>query len=197
MPSVSRNRLEVGTWVLAKVEDRSICASFDCGHEDLNDYFHSKSLKHEQELLSQSYSLTDKAHPDYFIALLDFCNDGIHIDMYKHLVDLDEEKQYHHLPAVKLTRFGVRKELRNHDFGTHAMNLAKEMFTTDNRTGCRFLTVDSYPESVGFYEKNDFLRFPNRSKKKPAPDDNIALYFDLKRFTAQSVKATTSSIVHT
>ena len=46
----------------------------------------------------------------------------------------------------------------------------------NNKTGCRFLTVDAYKAAVPFYEKNGFV---------PLNDDDIdaptrLLYFDLK-----------------
>ena len=49
------------------------------------------------------------------------------------------------------------------------------IFVNDNKTGCRFLTVDAYADVIPFYTKNDFV----------ALDDNDTdartrlLYFDL------------------
>ena len=54
-----------------------------------------------------------------------------------------------------------------------------ELFLNNNRTGCRYVTVDAYndPETINFYFKNDFL--PLWDKDKDDPHSRI-LYFDLK-----------------
>ena len=48
-------------------------------------------------------------------------------------------------------------------------------FVADNKTGCRFLTVDAYADAVPFYLKNGFM---------PLNDDDLydatrLLFFDL------------------
>jgi GNAT superfamily N-acetyltransferase len=75
---------------------------------------------------------------------------------------LDPIKQYSSLPSVKLTRLGVQKEYQGTDIGTQSLNMLKKFFTTDNRTGCRLVTVDAYnnPKVLAFYGKNNFQVFP-------------------------------------
>ena len=60
------------------------------------------------------------------------------------------------------------------------MNLAKQFFTTENRTGCRLITVDAYnrPDVVTFYEKNGFRFLTSDDADK----ETRIMYFDLKRF---------------
>jgi GNAT superfamily N-acetyltransferase len=179
MPNINRNEFVDGSWVLRKVEDIAICDSFDCGDDDLNEYFHKDVVLHKAELITQTYCLQLISVPTLALALLDFCNDAVHLDRYKNLVEIDPRKQYRYLPAVKLTRFGVQKEFQRRNIGTHALNMAKKLFITDNRTGCRLLTVDAYnkPEVLRFYEKNGFQPFPDKGKDRPT----CALFFDLKR----------------
>lgn len=122
---IERNTFVDGPWVLKKIENRTICDSFDCEDDDLNEYFHVDAVLHKQELLTESYCLQITGVPHLAVALLDFC------------------------------------------------------FVTDNRTGCRFLTVDAYnkPAVIKFYERNGFKLFTYKDKAK----DARALYFDLKR----------------
>lgn len=52
-------------------------------------------------------------------------------------------------------------------------------FLLDNKTGCRFITVDAYAAAVPFYLKNGFV---------PLNDDDLndptrLLYFDLNDVT--------------
>lgn len=45
----------------------------------------------------------------------------------------------------------------------------------DNKTGCRFVTVDAYIDAVPFYERNDFLHL------KGLDEDPVTrlLFYDL------------------
>jgi hypothetical protein len=183
MPSTSRNALVDVPWILQKVEDRALCNGFDCGDHDLNEYFQKDSINYQQELLTQSYCLQRSDLPNTALVLLDFCNDNVHIDQYKNVIDIDDSKRKRHLPAVKLTRIGVQKRWQGMNIGTHALNMAKRMFLIDNRTGCRFLTVDAYNQTrvIEFYKQNDFDVFPVKIK----PDaKTVPMYFDLKRLIA-------------
>ena len=49
------------------------------------------------------------------------------------------------------------------------------MFVTENKTGCRFLTVDAYLDAIPFYEKNGF-RFMNIDDNDP---HTRLMYYDL------------------
>jgi len=56
------------------------------------------------------------------------------------------------------------------------------MFLRDNRTGCRFMTVDAYnnPQVINFYQKNGFAFLSEADQKK----ETRSMYFDLKRLAA-------------
>lgn len=179
MQNATRNLFIDDIWTLEKIDDNSICTFFDCGDEDLNDYFHNDALPHKEELLTQTYCFYQTEYPNITLALLDFCNDSIRFEKIKKELTIHPHKQHAFLPAVKLTRFGVSKDLQGKNIGSQALNTARKFFLTDNRTGCRFITVDAYnkPEVLRFYEKNGFQPFSDKDKNK----DTRALFFDLKR----------------
>ena len=59
--------------------------------------------------------------------------------------------------------------------GSYLIRFIKSYFITDNKTGCRFLTVDAYADAIPFYLKNGFI---------PLNDDDAGqatrlLFFDL------------------
>ncbi len=176
-----RNEYVDDIWILKKVENPTLCGSFDCGDDDLNEYFHVDAMLHKKELLTQTYCLGVRAMPNLVVALLDFCNDAVLLKKYSDAIDIniDERKRYPSLPAVKLTRFGVAKDFQRLSIGTHVLNMVKKFFTIDNRTGCRFITVDAYnnPGVINFYEKNGFKRLTDKDKDK----NTRSLFFDLKR----------------
>lgn len=86
--------------------------------------------------------------------------------------------KYRYYPAIKIARLAVHDDYRHCGIGT---NMLIEIFSivgdiTEN-VGCRILTVDAKPTSVGFYEKSDFRRAlvnPEGPQK-----DTIPFYFDV------------------
>ncbi len=55
------------------------------------------------------------------------------------------------------------------------LDFIKSYFVNDNKTGCRFLTVDAYADAVPFYIKNGFAPLNDDDKD----DSTRLLYFDL------------------
>jgi ribosomal protein S18 acetylase RimI-like enzyme len=90
-----------------------------------------------------------------------------------------EKRGYPSYPAVKIGRLGVLKKYQCQDIGTSLVNMTKDMFLTNNRTGCRFLTVDATNKEpvIKFYKKNgfDFLWEEDRDKA------TRIMFFDLMR----------------
>ena len=85
------------------------------------------------------------------------------------------EKRLKSYPAAKLCRLGVDESMKGQSLGTLLLRFIKSYFVVDNKTGCRFLTVDAYADAVPFYLKNGF--FPLNEDDKD--DDTRLLYFDL------------------
>ena len=176
---IERNKFADGHWVIEKITDRGVCSSFDCGIADLNEYFHKDAIKYKKLLLTESYYLHIDDKPGIALALLDFCNDSINLDKYKlkGKIVVPKGKPQRYWPAVKLTRLGVAAELQGQNIGSNILNMVKKVFITDNRTGCRFLTVDARKDDrvINFYQKNGFELLPDDR------DDTQLMYFDLKR----------------
>ena len=66
------------------------------------------------------------------------------------------EKRIRSYPAVKICRLGVIHSKRGLGIGSVLLDFIKSYFWVDNKTGCRFVTVDAYIDAVPFYEYNDF-----------------------------------------
>ena len=116
------------------------------------------------------------------VALISLCNDSIKKqDVISFLRFRDTKKEYPFYPAVKIARLGVRNDLKRKSIGTHMINMVKLMFGTNNRTGCRLITVDAYNKSdvINFYKKNDFQFITERDKNKK----QRTMFFDLKRLS--------------
>lgn len=136
-------------------------APFDCGHADLNDF-----LKHDcPSQLERKEAITK-------LALLD----GVIVGYITLLADSitlhDDEKAdfaFKQVPALKIGRLGVNSKFKGQDIGTALMKYAVGVAFRMNDelgVGCRFLTVDSDPDAIKFYEKMGFVLSQHRIYKK-------------------------------
>lgn len=148
------NRQEIESkYSIRKLQNGEDIHLFDCGDEDLNDFILNEAKLYRKELLAVSYVL-EQVESHLVHAYFSMANDRISL--------------------------AVDKTLKGHSIGTYLLNFIKSFFVVNNKTGCRFLTVDAYKAAVPFYEKNGFV---------PLNDDDIAaptrlLYFDLKDIAA-------------
>jgi GNAT superfamily N-acetyltransferase len=176
-----RNSFELDGWVLHPFTDYILAQQFDCGDDDLNDFFR-KVEPHEKLLLNKTYVLSrteEEVESLPPIALISYCNDHIPLKDIKDSVELPEEKRYPYLPAVKIARLGVHKKYCHQGIGSHILNMTKSFFLTQNRTGCRIITVDAYNKEpvVNFYQKNHFAFIRPKETKR----ELRTMYYDLIR----------------
>ena len=148
------NRQEIESkYSIRKLQNGEDIHLFDCGDEDLNDFILNEARLYCKELLAVSYVL-ERGDVHLVHAYFSMANDRISL--------------------------AVNKTLKGQSIGTYLLNFIKSFFVVNNKTGCRFLTVDAYKAAVPFYEKNGFV---------PLNDDDIdaptrLLYFDLKDIAA-------------
>lgn len=167
---------------LCKVNNFAKITSCDCGDPDLNEFFHTDAINYKSELLAETYALYLKGRSKIGpLALVALANDIIRLSKPQKRKLIHHKKRYiKEYPAVKIARLGVDQRFQNHGVGTYLTNLLKTLFTTNNRTGCRFLTVDAYnrPSVLAFYRKNEFDFLHDK-------DENALtriMFYDLKRF---------------
>lgn len=157
--------------------------SFDCGDEDLNEFILQEAYLYRDALLAVSYVVVDR-NTDKVIAYFSLANDRVSLSDFENKTDFNRfrrhrfvnEKRIKSYPAVKICRIGVAAEVKGKHIGSYLIDFIKSYFLTDNKTGCRFITVDAYRAALPFYHKNGFVPLNN--------DDEDAstrlLYFDLK-----------------
>ena len=85
------------------------------------------------------------------------------------------DKRFRSYPAMKIGRLGVSNSFKGQKIGTAILDYLKKMFVSNNRTGCKFITVDAYADSLFFYTKNDF----DFLTSKDHGQDTRVMYFDL------------------
>jgi len=184
MLSCNRNHIKYEGFDFSKITDFASFSDFDCGNIDLNDFIRNDAERHRSELIAETYSFSYEFDSGIFIplAFVSLSNDTIKRQhLSKSILEtIPDGLRYEALPAVKIGRLGVLKEFHNLDVGTALLNLLKQLFTTENRTGCRFLTVDAYnePPVLRFYQKNGFDFYHDKDAKRRTR----IMFFDLMTF---------------
>ncbi len=165
-----------------------ICSKFDCGHSDLNDFFQKDSVSYLTQLLGKTYVFTLNSDPSIIVCAFTVANDSIKTvnlpNKGKNRLNrkIPHAKQMRSYPAVLIGRLGVNKDYKNRKIGSELMDFIKAWFVDrNNKTGCRFILVDSYNEEgpLNYYKKNqfselfssedeerDFLKIRNNNKLK-------------------------------
>ncbi len=167
---------------IRRLKKRESIESFDCGDADLNDFILKESPFYRQALLAVSYVVENKynyATSAYF----SLANDKVALNDFESKTEFNRfrkhrfvnEKRLKSYSAVKICRLGVDLSMKGQYMGTFLLNFIKSYFVIDNKTGCRFLTVDAYAGAVPFYLKNGFIPLNDED----ADADTRLLYFDL------------------
>lgn len=150
---------------------------------DLNDFFKNDCLLYEKDLLAKTYKLIYQEKPEIILGLISLSNDALRFEGRSQRDNNvpHRKRGLNIFPAVKIGRLAINKEFDGKGLGTFLISLVKKIFLTENRTGCRFITVDAYNQSnvLNFYRKNLFVEI-----KKKDPDDailaTVSMFYNLQ-----------------
>lgn len=155
---------------------------FDCGDEDLNDFLLNEASLYRNALLSVTYVVEEKETKDV-LAYFSLSNDKISISDFESRTEFNRfrkykfvnEKRLRSYPAIKIGRLAISKVAQHQNIGTYLLEFIEEYFVTDNKSGCRFVTVDAYVNAIPFYIKNSYQFLNNDDEDK----HTRLMYFDL------------------
>ena len=169
------------------------CAPFNCGDNDLDEFFTQDAFMQSEQLLCKNYCFTTD-DDNKIVCAFTLSNDSIKkipgSRKKKVEKNIPREKQYSSYPAVLVGRLGVNVDYQSHHIGSDVLDFIKAWFVDPlNKTGCRFVLIDSYNNSrnLSFYEKNGF-QFLFGSEEQEKEFRNIKkgnimqtrlMYFDL------------------
>ena len=173
------------SYIIRKLGTGERVKSFDCGDADLNDFILNESGHYREALLAVTYVFEaedDKNH-EHIVAYFSLANDRVSMSDFPNKTEFNRfrkhrfvnEKRIKSYPAAKICRLAVSQELKGHHIGEFMIRAIKSFFLADNKTGCRFLTVDAYAAAIPFYLKQKFV--PLTVEDEGA--DTRLLYFDL------------------
>ncbi|WP_250709070.1 GNAT family N-acetyltransferase [Bacteroides fragilis] len=155
--------------------------SFNCGDTDLNDFIMHECSLYRNALLAVSYVAETDAGKT--LAYFSLANDKVSLSDFENKTEFNRfrrprfvnEKRLKSYPAVKICRLGTDTSTRGYSLGSELLYFIKSNFMENNKTGCRFVTVDAYAAAVPFYLKNGFVPLTDNDKD----DLTRLLYFNL------------------
>ncbi|MFH0737446.1 MAG: hypothetical protein V1827_02020 [Candidatus Micrarchaeota archaeon] len=163
-----------------KLDGNHDLSGFDCGDPDINDFLKNEALAHQNELITTTMLFL------YENRILGFCSlaaDAIKLSDDERIgciKDRGDMKHYPQYPALKLARFGRDKAF-------HGIQIGKKIIIpwvigyarSIDSMAIRFITLDSKPKRVSYYEEQRFVINEHKEyqKKEGGP---ISMSLDLK-----------------
>ena len=171
-----------GTCKVRKLRKDEKVKSFDCGDNDLNDFLLNRAISYRKALLAVTYVL-ENIESKEIIGYFSLANDRVSLTDFENKTEFNRfrksrfvnEKRIRSYPSVKICRLGINKDFHGKGIGSILLNFIKSYFIENNKSGCRFITVDAYNNAIPFYQNNDFQYL------RKEEDDIVTrlLYYDL------------------
>ena len=167
---------------IRKLQPGETVAAFDCGDSDLNEFILKEATLYREALLAVTYVVED-CESNAVLAYFSLANDRVSLSDFENKTEFNRfrkhrfvnEKRLRSYPAAKICRLVVENSVKGMHLGSYLIDFIQSYFVEDNKTGCRFLTVDAYADAIPFYLKNGFI---------PLNEDDVGqatrlLFFDL------------------
>lgn len=129
----------------------------------MNDFITNEAHLYRDALIAVTY-VYEHRETGEIIGYFSLANDRVSITDFESKTEFNRfrkhrftnEKRIRSYPAVKVCRLGVSQSVKGQGTGSVLLDFIKSYFVVDNKTGCRFITVDAYIDAVPFYEYNEF-----------------------------------------
>lgn len=187
---------------LIVLKNKTIIKSFDCDDSDLKDFLVSKAKDFHTELLAKTYILEDK---NQTIAYFSIFNDSLRIEdieddlsktgLRKLLSNLVTHRKRHlkHFPAIKIGRLAVCDGKKEKGLGRDIMKFIINLAIEQNEvSACKFVTVDAYANSLGYYKKMGFVYLSGKDEG----EDTRQMYLDISPYINQAEEEDEDEATH-
>jgi len=163
------------------ISESHAVSEFDCGDRDLNDFIKNDALKQKNEGWNTTYVATEIGS-NKAIGFFALAHDAINLTpelRSKH------GKEYCNIPAIKIARFAVNKTHQSKGIGKYIMGYAMGFIVQEicPKIGGIYITLDSYPQVVSWYEKH--FNYRKNTLIKDNDGDLVSLIFPIKDFKVQ------------
>jgi len=176
------------------LSEEQLISDFDCGNEDLNEFFNHDALLYREQMLSQTCFFRHKSSGK-IVCAFSFSASAIKTaDLpgsrrKKIKENIPREKTLKLYPGILIGRLGVATEFNGQGIGSQLIGLIRHFCLTQFYGFVRFLLIDAYnePAVVEFYKKNYFVPvFSTEEQEKEAYNQNFSealrtryMFFDM------------------
>lgn len=166
----------------------TIIKSFVSKDKDLNEFLLEEAKHYQSKLLATTHIIENS---EKTLAYFSMFNDTLFADESKFpsksqarkFVSSQLPSQKRHIksfPAVKIGRLAVCKQEKG--YGRIIIDwIINYAINCNENSACKFITVDAYKASLGFYEKMKFVYLSEKDKN----DDTRQMYLDLTPYINQ------------
>lgn len=166
-------------------------ANFDCGDDDINEFFKQDALDYQREQMANTYVFHSSMKPIAFFGILNDClHDKGYVsstwNRFHRKRKIPNSKRIKQYPAIKVGRLGVTKEYQGAGIAYERMDFIKGFSLLEHKPACRLLLLDAYnrEKQIKYYERNGFIFLDDTS----IGDKTRLMYFDLIQLSDIPVK---------
>jgi ribosomal protein S18 acetylase RimI-like enzyme len=163
------------------LSEKHLISDFDCGNEDLNDFFKHEAILYKREMLAETMFFRHKISGTVVCACSLSASSIKTADLPanrgRKVKDLiPKQKSLKLYPGILIGRLGVSKDFNGQGVGSQFMDIIKNFCVINFSSYARFLLVDAHnePAVIKFYEKNSFTKvFSTEEQEKKAGKRDI------------------------
>lgn len=175
--------MELHNYVFSKLVKDYYVRSFCCSDKDLTNFLLEDAKNYQRDLMAVTY-LFETPDLKETVAYFSLLNDKLSYNPTEHSIWnrlnrlVANKKRRKNYPAVKIGRLAVNEKFAGLHIGKQLIDTIITMFIVNNKTGCRFITVDAYANATGFYQKCGFEFFSHKDSR----DSTRLMFMDLKPY---------------
>jgi GNAT superfamily N-acetyltransferase len=164
------------------LSDDQPIVDFDCGDEDLNDFFNNEAIKYQHQMLAKTcffrHRVTGRVVGAFSYSASSIKMSDLPGSRRKKVTEyVPREKSLRAYPAILIGRLGITFGFSGQGLGSQLMGFIKSYCFAGFSDFVRFLLLDAYnkPEVLSFYQKNDFHPvFFTEAQEREAYKQNIS-----------------------
>lgn len=142
-----------------------LCNDFDCGNDDLNNFFRNRAVPFSDQRLSLTYGFVLADGTQEVVCAFSLSNHSVQTSglsnnrrrvVNRHIPYAQQMSVY---PGVLVGRLAVSKNFQRLGIGSELMRYLRLWFLgTNNKSGCCFVVLDALNQSdtIEFYLRNGF-----------------------------------------
>jgi len=138
---------------IISLTNRHCLESFYCGNSEIDQFLKNSAIAEQEEMLSRTYTAYFDDDIIAFFSLAASSIEVLAIDITNGIEEFSESVY----PAIDIPKLAVTKKFQGKGIGEYILKAAiGKILSISQHIGCRYVTLDSLKDKVGFYKKYGF-----------------------------------------